>query len=345
MAVIGLTRSGGTAAAAAPALHRRNRGRIALARLGGGLAVLVPIVFLSTFITYGLGALSNSDPAATILGQDAATPAAVARLNRALGLDHPLVVQYWNWLTQALHGNLGRSWFTQIPVSQSVSQRLPVDLSIAILAVVLAVIIGGTTGTVAAIRRGGWFDRGLTLACSAVSTLPAFVVGIILVVLFAVTVHLFPANGYVGPTTSIPQWLRYIILPALALAVQVSADIARQLRTSLVTVLDQNYIVGAKVRGLPYRRILVRHALRNAAGPALTILGNDFPQMLAGAVALEVVFSLPGLGQLLLESAQTRDIPVVQGLLLVTSTFVIVINLVINTTLNWLYRTDDGIGT
>jgi len=342
VAVIGLTRSGGPAGAV-PGPRRRHRGRVAAARLGGGLAVLVPIVFLATFITYGLGALSNSDPAATILGQDAATPAAVARLNRALGLDHPLVVQYWNWLTQALHGNLGRSWFTQIPVSQSVSQRLPVDLSIALLAVVLAVIIGGTTGTVAAIRRGGWFDRGLTLACSAVSTLPAFVIGIILVVLFAVTVHLFPANGYVGPTTSIPQWLRYIILPALALSLQVSADIARQLRTSMVAVLDQNYIVGAKVRGLPYRRILVRHALRNAAGPALTILGNDFPQMLAGAVALEVVFSLPGLGQLLLESAQTRDIPVVQGLLLVTSTFVIVINLVINTTLNWLYRTDDGI--
>jgi peptide/nickel transport system permease protein len=345
MTVVGLTtRTPATSAARATA-PRRHRSRVAAARLGGGLAVLVPIVFLSTFITYGLGALSNSDPAATILGQDAATPAAVARLNRALGLDHPLVVQYWNWLTQALHGNLGRSWFTQIPVSQSVSQRLPVDLSIALLAVVLAVIIGGTTGTIAAIRRGGWFDRGVTMACSAVSTLPAFVIGIILVVLFAVTVHLFPANGYVGPTTSIPQWLRYIILPALALSLQVSADIARQLRTSLVAVLDQNYIVGARVRGLPYRRILVRHALRNAAGPALTILGNDFPQMLAGAVALEVVFSLPGLGQLLLESAQTRDIPVVQGLLLVTSTFVIVVNLVINTTLNWLYRTDDGIGT
>ena len=345
MTVVSLTTQTSAAGAAGATAPRPHRGRIAAARLGGGLAVLVPIVFLSTFITYGLGALSNSDPAATILGQDAATPAAVARLNRALGLDHPLVVQYWNWLTQATRGNLGRSWFTQIPVSQSVSQRLPVDLSIALLAVVLAVIIGGTTGTVAAIRRGGWFDRGLTLACSAVSTLPAFVIGIILVVLFAVKLHLFPANGYVGPTTSIPQWLRYIILPALALSLQVSADIARQLRTSLVAVLDQNYIVGARVRGLPYRGILVRHALRNAAGPALTILGTDFPQMLAGAVALEVVFSLPGLGQLLLESAQTRDIPVVQGLLLVTSTFVIVINLVINTTLNWLYRTDDGIGT
>jgi peptide/nickel transport system permease protein len=344
MAVIDLTRPGGLGAGPAPAAPRRRRGRVVLARLGSGLAVLVPIVFLSTFITYSLGALSNSNPAATILGQDAATPAAVARLDRALGLDHPLVVQYWNWLTQAVHGNLGRSWFTQIPVAQSISQRLPVDLSIAVLAVILAVAIGGTAGVVAAVRRGGWFDRGVTMACSAVSTLPAFVVGIILVVLFAVTLHLLPANGYVGPTTSVPEWLKYIILPSLALSLQVSADIARQLRTSLVEVLGQNYIVGAKVRGLPYRRILVRHALRNAAGPALVILGIDFPQMLAGAVAAEAVFSLPGLGQLLLESAQTRDIPVVQGLLLVISTFVIVVNLVVNTTVAWLYRTD-GLGS
>jgi peptide/nickel transport system permease protein len=343
MTVISLTR--GTADAAGAPPPRPRPGRVALARIGGGLAVLIPIVFLSTFITFSLGALSNSNPAATILGQDAATPAAVARLDKYLGLDHSLLVQYWNWLVQAVQGNLGRSYFTQIPVSQSIAQRLPVDLSIALLAVILAVLIGGTAGTVAAIRRGGWFDRGLTAVCSAVSTLPAFVVGIILVVLFAVSVHWFPANGYVGPSAGLGPWLSHIFLPSLALSLQVSADIARQLRTSLVQVLEQNYIVGARVRGLPYRRILLRHALRNAAGPALVILGIDFPQMLAGAVAAEVVFSLPGLGQLLLESAQTRDIPVVQGLLLVISTFVIVVNLVVNTTLNWLYRTDDGMGT
>jgi peptide/nickel transport system permease protein len=332
-------------APAAGAAPRRRRSRIVASRLGGGLAVLVPIVLISTFITYSLGALSNSNPAATIMGQDAATPAAVARLNHALGLDHPLIVQYWNWLTQAAHGNLGRSYFTQIPVAQSIAQRLPVDLSIAVLAVILAALIGGGAGAIAAIRRGGWFDRGVTVACSALSTLPAFVVGIILVVLFAVTLHLLPANGYVGPSTSIPQWLAHIILPSLALSLPVAADVARQLRTSLVEVLEQNYIVGARVRGLPYRRILIRHALRNAAGPALTILGNDFPIMLAGAVAAEAVFSLPGLGQLLLQSAQTRDIPVVQGLLLVISCFVIVVNLIVNTTLNWLYRANDGIGT
>jgi peptide/nickel transport system permease protein len=346
MTVISLTRGGAAGAAGANGSPppRRRRGRIALARIGGGLAVLVPIVFLSSFITYCLGALSNSNPAATILGQDAATPAAVARLDKYLGLDHPLLVQYWNWLVQAVHGNLGRSYFTQIPVSQSISQRLPVDLSIAIGAVILAVIIGGTAGTAAAIRRGGWFDRGVTAMCSVVSTLPAFVVGIILVVILAVSVHAFPANGYVGPSSGLGDWLSHIILPSLALSLQVAADIARQLRTCMVQVLEQNYITGAKVRGLPYRRILVRHALRNATGPALVTLGYDFPQMLAGAVAAEAVFSLPGVGQLLLSSAETRDIPVVQGLLLVISAFVIVVNLVINTTLNWLYRTDE-VGT
>jgi peptide/nickel transport system permease protein len=333
-----------TAADAAGAIvPRRRRGREILARIGGALSVLVPIVFLSSFITYGLGALSNSDVAATILGQDAATPAAVARLNRSLGLNHPLVVQYWHWVSQAVRGNLGVSYFTQIPVVQSISQRLPVDLSIAVLAVILAVFIGGGAGLLAAVRRGSWFDRGVTAACSAVSTLPAYVIGIVLVVMFAVTVHLLPASGYVGPTTSIPQWLKYIILPSFALCLQVSADVARQLRTSLVSVLEQNYVIGAKVRGLPYRRVLIRHALRNAAGPALTVLGNDFPVMLAGAVALEAVFSLPGIGQLLLESAQTRDIPVVQGLLLVISTFVIVVNLIVNGALGWLYRTSDGV--
>jgi peptide/nickel transport system permease protein len=342
MAVIDLTSLDlpGAAGAIAP---RRRRARSAASKLGGGIAVLVPILVISSFITYSLGALSNSNPAATILGQDAATPAAVAKLDRALGLDKPLVVQYWDWLTQAFQGHLGTSYFTGIPVSQSIAQRLPVDLSIAILAVILAVLIGGTAGTVAAIRRGSLFDRGVTLVCSAVSTLPAFVVGIILVIVFAVTWHLLPANGYVGPTGGIGQWLEHIILPSLALALQVAADIARQLRTSLVSVLEQNYITGARVRGLPYRRILLRHALRNASGPALTILGNDFPLMLAGAVAAEAVFSLPGLGQLLLEAAQSRDIPVVQGVLLVVSAFVIVVNLVVNTLLNVLYRTGDGI--
>ncbi|HVT66754.1 MAG TPA: ABC transporter permease, partial [Trebonia sp.] len=268
----------------------------------------------------------------------------VARLNHSLGLDKPLVTQYWDWLTSALHGNLGISYFTQIPVSTSIAQRLPVDLSIAILAMILAALLGGVFGTGAAIWRGSVFDRCVTIGASVASTLPAFVIGIILVVVFAVGAKLLPASGYVPPSESVPLWLRSILLPSVALCLQVASDVARQLRTSLVSVLEQNYVTGARVRGLSYRRVLVRHALRNAVGPALTVLGNDFPMMLAGAVAAESVFSLPGLGQLLLTSAQTRDIPVVQGVLLVVSAFVVVVNIVINTALNALYRANDGVG-
>ena len=308
----------------------------AVRRAGSTLAVLVPIVAISSFVTYSLGALSGSDPAATILGQDSATPAAIARLNHALGLDQPLVLQWLHWLGRAAQGDLGRSYFTQIPVTTSIAQRLPVDLSIAALAAVIAIVVGGAAGILAGTHRGGIVDRVVTLVCSVLSTLPAFVVGIVLVVLFAMVVKVLPGNGYVGPTTNVTQWLRHIILPSLALSAQVGVDIARQLRTSLVSVLEQNYIVGARVRGLPRRRILLRHALRNAAGPAVTVLGYDVPVMIAGAVAAETVFSLPGLGQLVLESASTRDIPVVQGVLLVTSTIVIVTNLVVNGTLRVL---------
>jgi peptide/nickel transport system permease protein len=312
------------------------RARSALARVGRGLGVLVPVLFVATFVTYALGALASQNPGATILGQDGSV-AAIAKLNRSLGFDRPLLDQYWHWLWNAVHGNLGTSYFTQIPVAHSIAQRLPVDLSIAGLAAIIGVIVGTAMGILAGTHRGSWIDRLVTMVCSAVSTLPAFVVGIVLVVLFATTIKLFPGTSYVGPTTSITQWLRHITLPALALAAQLSVDIARQLRTSLVKVLDENYIVGAQVRGLSRRRVLLRHALRNAAAPAITVLGYDVPLMIAGAVAAESIFSLPGLGQLVLESAQNHDVPVVQGVLLVTASIVIVANLLVNGVLAWLH--------
>ena len=343
MSVAELAPRGPAAPSIADAPARRPRWPGIARRLGGGLAVLVPIVALSSFATYSLGSLSGSDPAATILGQNGATvtPAALHRLDAALGLDKPLVVQWVNWVWHALNGDLGRSYFTQIPVSQSISQRFPVDLSVVALAAVIAIAVGGAAGILAATHRGGIFDRTVTFVSSVLSTLPAFVVGIVLVVIFAMGLRALPGNGYVTPGQSVPRWLEHIILPSLALGAQVAVDIARQLRTSLVGVLEQNYIVGARVRGLPRRRIMIRHALRNAAGPALTVLGYDIPLLITGAVAAEAVFSLPGLGQLVLQSAQTHDIPVVQGVLLVTSCFVIVSNLIVNELLRWLRPGDD----
>ena len=314
---------------------RPRAGSATLRRLGRWAGIYVPVLLASTFLTFWLGAQSNANPAASVLG-DNATPQDIVRINHVLGLDQPLLVQYGRWLWRALQGDLGVSYFTQIPVSTSIAQRLPVDLSLAGVAVLLALLVGGTAGTVAALRRGSRSDRAITWACSAGSTVPAFALGIGLVVLFSVTVHLLPSSGYVGLTDDPVGWLEHIALPAVALAVEPGIAVARQLRTALIDVLEQNYVTGAVVRGLSGRRILFVHALRNAAGPALTVLGISVPLLVGGAVVTEMVFSLPGLGQLVLNSATSRDVPVVQGVLLVTSTLVVVSNVVVNALLGWL---------
>lgn len=293
------------------------------------VAVFVPVILLSSLITYGLGALSDTNPAAAVLG-DTATTSDIARLNHQFGLDRPFLSQYVHWLGGVLHGDLGTSYFTQIPVSTSIAQRLPVDLSLAVLAIVFAMVIGVSLGMIAAVRRGGLIDRLITMVCAVVMSVPAFVVAIVLVVAFATTLHVFPSVGYVSPTVDTGQWLLHILLPSFALSLETAMGIARQLRTSLVHELGENYVVGAEIRGLSRTRVLLVHVLRNGAGPALTVLGASIPVMIGGAVVTETVFSLPGLGQLAMRSAEQRDIPVVQGVLLVTSALVILSNLLVN---------------
>lgn len=315
---------------AAPGAGRAPRAARGLLRgTGRALAIFVPVILLSTFITYGLGSLSNSNPAAAVLGETA-TPADIARMNHQFGLDRPFLVQYWHWLVGVLHGDLGTSYFTQIPVSTSIAQRLPIDLSLAVLAIVFAVVIGGTLGVVAAVRRGGPLDRAITAVCAVFMSVPAFVVAILLVVAFATTIKIFPSVGYVPPTVDTEQWLSHIVLPSFALSLETAMGIARQLRTSLVRELAENYVVGAELRGLSRRRVVFGHVLRNGAGPALTVLGASVPVMIGGAVVTETVFSLPGLGQLAVKSAEQRDVPVVQGVLLVTSALVVLSNLLVN---------------
>ncbi|MCT9930326.1 ABC transporter permease [Planotetraspora sp. A-T 1434] len=300
-----------------------------VARMARGTASLVTVLVVSTFVTYGLGALGGANPAAAVLGETA-TPQDIARMSHEFGLDRPFLVQYVTWLGDAVTGHLGRSWFTQLPVADSVVQGLKVDLSITVLAVALAVLIGGGAGLGAAVSDGGRFDRAVTAVCAVASTVPAFVFGIGLVVLFAVTIPLFPSGGYVPLDQDPVQWLRLIILPGVALSFDAAADIARQLRTSLVGALRQNYVTGAVVRGLSARRVLFRHALRNAAGPAITVVGLHVPRLIGGAVVTETVFALPGLGQLTREAALKHDVPVIQGALLVTIVIVLIANLAVN---------------
>lgn len=296
---------------------------------GRVLAVAATVFLISSFLTYGLGALSPTNPAAAVLGETA-TPADIARMNHEFGLDRPFLAQYVSWLGHALTGDLGRSYFTTIPVADSITAALPVDLAIAGLALVFALALGGAAGIVAALRQGSRFDRAVTLVCSGLSTLPPFVIGVGLIVIFAVLLKVLPAGGYVALSTDPVQFLRFALLPALALALDVAAGIARQLRTSLVGQLAENYVTGAVVRGLPVRRVLFRHVLRNAVGPALTVLGTGIPTILGGAVITEKIFNLPGVAQLGLQAAGAHDIPLIQGTLLVTIAVVLVCNTVVN---------------
>jgi peptide/nickel transport system permease protein len=313
---------------------RRRRGALPRA-VGRGVAVPAVVFLIASFLTYGLGALSPSNPAAAVLG-DTATPADIARMNHQFGLDRPFAVQYVTWLGHALTGDLGRSYFTTIPVSTSIARALPVDLTIAGLALLLAVLLGGAAGITAALRAGSRWDRTVTVGCSALGTLPPFVIGIGLIVVFAVTFGVLPSGGYVPLGADPAQWLRFALLPALALSLDIAASIARQLRTSLVGQLAENYVTGAVVRGLSTRRILFGHVLRNAAGPALTVLGMGVPMVLGGAVVTEKIFNLPGLAQLALQAALQHDIPLIQGTLLVTVTVVLVCNTAVNLLLSRL---------
>lgn len=322
--------------------------RAAVARRAGrsvsAIAAQAAVVLvLASVVTFALGALSGSDPAAVALG-DQATPEDVARLNHEFGLDRPLLVQYVSWLGGALTGDLGRSWFTGIPVSQSIAQAFPVSLSIALGATIVAIVLGAGTGILAAVRRGTWIDRAVTAGNAVLATIPAFVAGIALILVFAFLIPVLPVGGYVPPTVSVSAWLLCLVLPSVSLSLDAASDLSRQLRTSLVGALSQNYVVGATVHGLPPGRIVRGHALPNALGPALATLGLHVPRLVGGAVITEAVFGMPGLGQLARQAALTGDVPVVQGVLLVSVALVVGTAIVVNLVLARVAPTERSAG-
>ncbi|GAB3634062.1 ABC transporter permease [Microbacterium shaanxiense] len=299
--------------------------RTVLATLGTAATVFV----LATFATFALGAASGSNPAAVALGE-VATQEDIDRLNHVFGLDRPFLVRYFDWISGAVTGDLGASWFTTIPVADSIAQAFPVSLSIAVGAILLALLFGFAGGLLAAVNRGGPVDRAVTLLTTVSATVPAFVAAIALILLFAYAIPIFPVAGYVPPERDLGGWLLCLVLPALALSLDAGADIARQLRTSLVGTLNENFIIGARVHGLSPGRIVLRHALPIASTPALSVLGVHAPRLVGGAVITEVIFGMPGLGQLANRAALQGDIPVVQGVLLITIAMVVVIGVIIN---------------
>ena len=301
----------------------------ALRVIGATLVTAVTVFLLATFATFALGAASGSNPAAVALGE-VATQADVDRLNHQFGLDRPFVVRYIDWISGAVTGDLGTSWFTTIPVADSIAQAFPVSLSIAAGATLFALVFGFAGGVLAAVTRGGTVDRVVTAVSTIAATVPAFVAAIGLILLFSYAIPLFPVAGYTPPEQNLGAWLVCLVLPSVALSLDAGADIARQLRTSLVGTLGENFITGARVHGLGPARIVFRHALPIASGPALSALGVHAPRLVGGAVITEVIFGMPGLGQLANRAALQGDVPVVQGVLLVTIAMIVIVGAVLN---------------
>lgn len=308
------------------ARHTLGRVLVALAR---SIAIFVPVFLVATFVTFALRSLSGLSPARIQLGEEA-TPEAVARVEAQWGLDKPFLTQYWDWFTGILHGQLGTSWTNGADISTLIGLGLGVSLSVATLALIIGVTVGFVLGTVAALKRTTVIDRAITGFVTVISVMPAFVVGIVLVAVFAVGFQVFPAAGYVPAEQGVGPWLAHITLPAIALSFDVIADVARQLRGSLVAAYRENYVTGAVVRGLSPRRIFFGHVLRNGLGPALATLGLKFPSLVGASVVTEWIFGLQGFGRFANDSAQAGDVPAVQGVLVVSIVLVVAFNLIVN---------------
>jgi peptide/nickel transport system permease protein len=301
----------------------------ALVILGRSVAIFVPVFFVATFVTFALRAMTGLSPARMQLGEDA-TPQAIHQIEAQWGLDRSFLAQYGSWFDGVLHGQLGNSWATGASVSTLIADGFTISLSVASLALIIGIVFGFGFGTLAALRQTTWIDRAITGVMTIFSVTPAFVVGIILVELFAVGLRWLPSAGYVPISYGVGLWLSHIILPALALSFDTVSDVARQLRAGLIAAYRENYVTGAVVRGLGPRRIFFKHVLRNGAGPGLAVLGLKFPALIGGSVITEYIFGLQGFGRFAVSSAQAGDVPSVQGVLVVSIVLVVSFNLIVN---------------
>ena len=284
------------------------------------LAVLLVVTFATFTLMYGDG----RGIAKAVLGL-AATPEDVTREVVKLGLDRPLVVQYLSWLAGAVRGDLGHSFYTGESVSSALANRAPVTLALIILALVVTAVLSVFLGVTAAVR-GGWVDRALQVVSVLGTAVPSFIIAIVLVLVLAIRWRVFPATGYVSPDVDFGGWAASLALPVLALLVGAVAGAAQQFRTSVLDTLSRDYVRTLRARGIGEREIVFRNVLRNSAAPGLTVLSLTMLGLLGGAVFIEQVFALPGMGQLANASAQINDVPMVMGTVLVTIVIVLVVN-------------------
>ena len=298
--------------------------RFTVRRLVHGALQLLVIATAAFLLMYA----AAGNIARTILGPDA-TAATVAAKNQELGLNSPLLTRYFSWLGHAVTGNFGSSWLTSQPVSTAITTRLEVTLTLVLGAIVVSAVVAAVLGVWAALR-GGWVDRLVQVISVLGFAVPGFLVAVFLVRELALGTHWFKPTGYIPLTTSVSGWIQTVTLPIIALSLATIAGVSQQVRSSVLDALRQDWVRTLRSRGLPERRVLFKHVLRNAGGPALSVLALAFVGLLGGAVIVEEVFGIPGLGQVSVSATTQSDIPMVMGLVVVVGTIVIVVNLAID---------------
>lgn len=299
------------------------------------VAASIPVLLLVSLITFALLWIVPGDPASVFLDASA-TPEALDRVRRELGLDKPFAARMGEWYWRLLHGDLGRSLLLGRGVTESILERLPVTLSLAALAFVFAVALGVLAGALAAIRHGRAADRSLmTLALLGLS-IPEFWLGLVLIWGLAVGAGWFPAGGYVAFTENPLGWAWHVTLPAFTLACVQMGFIARMTRSAMLETLGQDYVRTARAKGLPERQVVTRHALANALVPIVTVMGIMVGALLGNAVVTEQVFAIPGVGRLIIGAVLSRDFPVIQGGLLFLALIYLTVNLVVDVVYAWV---------
>jgi peptide/nickel transport system permease protein len=299
------------------------------------LLITIPLLLVISLAVYSLVLLLPGDPALTLAGGVHAKASTVAQIRRQLHLNEGFFAQYWQWLSNAVRGNLGHSLFTpsSVPsssVSAAIRERFPVTFTIAAGGMVIAVLLGLPTGIIAGLRPRSWADRIVTAVSSLGVALPDFWLAMLLVIFLAIRAHLLPPGGYTTFGASPWSWFDHLLMPWLALGFGGSATVARQIRGSLIDTLDQDYMRTAMAKGLSPLRIVGKHALKNAISPVVTIVGIQFGYLLGGTFIIENIFSLPGLGTYMIQAIGDKDLPIVQGVALLTAVAFVVINIVVD---------------
>jgi peptide/nickel transport system permease protein len=289
----------------------------------------IPVMGVVALFVFSLLYFSPGDPAAIIAG-DIATDADIARIRAALGLDQPYHVRFGTWIWAILHGDLGTSIFSNLPVSTLIGQRLEATISLSLVTILYAVAVAIPLGVVAAWKAGGWIDRLVMLIAVLGFSVPVFVIGYVLIFTFALELDWLPVQGFTPIREGLWPFLRHLILPAAALGTVYIALIARMTRASMLDVMAQDYIRTANAKGLRTDRVLLGHALRNAAVPIVTVVGIGVALLIGGVVVTESVFAIPGLGRMTVDAILRRDYPIIQGVILMFSFVYVLINLLVD---------------